>query len=367
MRTGVANLPLHPGKCPRWLFPRMRDLSGAIIEAIALEFGSGEVLRRLSDPFFFQSLGCVVGFDWHSSGLTTTLCGAMKEGVHAEATGIAVLGGKGKASKKTPEEIEKAAETFPLSSKKAEELKRASRMAAKVDSACVQDGYHLYHHTFVVSELGEWCVIQQGMNSESRYARRYHWLSEAVLSFVNEPHAAVCCDAHAAALNMVAVESNAARTASVELVKEKPERIVRALLGSQSFLADFLSPATAMAALQMQRRHDIPQMDKRTLETLCRAYEVQPTDYEELLSVPGVGPKTVRSLALIGQIVYGAEPSWRDPTKFAFAHGGKDGVPYPVDRSRYDRSIEMLRSAVQDAKLGEREKMMAMKRLAAFF
>ncbi len=366
MRTGIANLPLHPGKCPKWLFPRMRDLSGAIVEAIALEYGRDEVLRRLSDPFFFQSLGCVVGFDWHTSGLTTTLCAALKEGVDPQETGIAVLGGKGKTSRKTPKEIDGLYETFPLQTGKIGELKYASRMAAKVDSVCIQDAYQLYHHSFFVSERGDWCVIQQGLNPGNRYPMRYHWLSDTITSFVEEPHSGIAAESREQdVLNMVARESGDSRKASVDLVKESPTRLERILTRGQSFLTDFRSGG--FPELEMRRSHFIPGMDKRNLETLRRAHEVQPKDYEELLSLPGVGPKTVRALALIGQIVYGAEPSWRDPAKFSFSHGGKDGIPYPVDRAGYDRSIGILKTGLQEAKIGNREKMAAIKRLSTLY
>lgn len=365
MRTGISNLPLHGGRCPKWLFPRMRDLSGAIIEAIAMEYGGNEVLRRLSDPYFFQSLGCVVAFDWHSSGLTTTLCGALKEGVDPQRTGIAVLGGKGKTSKKTPQEIEGLAEKFSIKSRQIEILKYSSRMAAKVDGSCVQDGYQLYHHTFIVSERGEWCVVQQGMNPVNNYARRYHWLSEALISFVEDPQTAICCDVTGRVMNMVAEESEESRKASVDLVKEDPNRLARFFSGGQSLLTDFWG--LDFPRLDMKRGHYIPLMNKRNLDTLKKAYEIQPHDYEELLAIGGVGPKTIRSLALIGQVIYGAEPSWKDPAKFSFAHGGKDGIPFPVDRETYDSSIEILKVGIQEAKMGAKDRMNAMERLGKLF
>lgn len=365
MRTGIAHLPLHGGRCPKWLFPRMRDLSGAIMEAIVMEYGVDEVLRRLADPYFFQSLGCVVGFDFHSSGLTTTLCGALKEAIKPERTGVAVLGGKGRTSRKTPEEIDGLNDIFTISSKKILKLKYSSRMVAKVDGSCVQDGYHLYHHTFVVSEKGKWCVVQQGMNPVNRYARRYHWLSETIISFVEDPQTAICCDRTGKALNMVAEESRESRKASVDLVKEKPERLSRFFNGGQSLITDFAG--MALVSLSMKRGHYIPLMGKRNLDTLKKAHEIQPRSYEELLTIQGVGPKTIRSLALIGQIIYGTEPSWKDPAKFSFAHGGKDGVPYPVDRKTYDSSVEVLKTGIQEAKMGIRDRMRSLEKLSTLY
>lgn len=342
MKTGVADLPLHYGSCPKWLFPKMKRLGRAVSEIIILEFGKDEFLRRISDPFFFQSMGCVLGFDWHSSGLTTTVTGALKEGLGTDL-GLAVLGGKGRASRKTPQEIENLAGTFPLSSSKIEELKYASRLAAKVDNNCIQAGFVLYHHSFIVSEDGKWCVIQQGMNVESHYARRYHWLSEKVKSFVVEPHLAICCDAKGRALNMVAEESEECRKASVDLAKDNPENLKKYLL--------------------LDERHEI---DLKSYKGLMNAYEFQPKNYEDLVAVKGLGPKSIRALALISKLVYGAEPSWRDPVKFSFTVGGKDGFPYPVDRETYDRSIEILKTAVENAKIGDKEKLYAIKRLKDF-
>lgn len=361
MRTGTANLPLHPGKCPPWLFKRMRPLAGAITEAIVTEYGQEEYLRRLSDPFWFQAFGSVLGFDWHSSGLTTTVCGALKEGVDREVTGISVCGGKGASSRKTPREIESSG----LPSKRIQELVQASRLSAKVDNTCVQDGYQLYHHLFVFTEKGKWAVIQQGMNETSRYARRYHWLSETLGSFVNEPQQAVCCDERREkALNMVAEGSREARKVSLDLIKDGPERIFRQFRGP---LWRFFRKEAKPRVLNMPETHLILNMHKRNLKTLKEAYEVQPENYQELLSVRGFGPKCVRALSLISQVIYGKEASWKDPVKYSFAHGGKDGIPYPVDRQAYDRSIEVLKTGLQEAKLGKREKMKALRKLKNFF
>lgn len=357
MRTGSCDLPLHPGRCPPWLFGRMKKLGGAVTEAIILEYGRDEYLRRLSDPYFFQSLGCALSFDWHSSGLTTTVCGALKEALEESNLGIVFLGGKGKTSKKTPEEIEQTGEQWNLSDSKIRSLVYASRAAAKVDNSLLQDGYQLYHHSFVMAEDGKWAVIQQGMNDLSGYARRYHWLSDAVKDFVVEPQNAICCDRkEEKALNMVSIESGSTRKAAVDLVKEAPERLRAQLKDTkQSLLVDY--------GLVMRRGHEI---DLRLYKKLIDLNEFQPKGYEELAMFKGVGPKTIRALALLSELVYGAKPSWKDPARFSFAHGGKDGVPYPVDREQYDQSIEILKSAVSDAKISSDEKMKALRRLKDF-
>jgi hypothetical protein len=362
-KTGVADLPLHYGKCPRWLFERMTKLSGAITEMIIREYSRDEFLIRISDPRWFQAFGCVLGFDWHSSGVTTTVLGAMKASVKPEDFGIAVLGGKGRASRKTQSELENLGDTFSLSSRKIEMLKYASRMAAKVDNTTVQDSYQLYHHSFLVSEEGKWVVIEQGLNPVNRYARRYHWLSGGVKSFVNEPHEGIVCDRREEnVLNMVAMESGEAREASVDLIKDNPARL-RGYLTGQATLADF---AGQEKRLHMPKSHYIINMDKRNLETLQMAYEIQPESYEELLSVRGVGPKTVRALALVSDLVYGKPANWKDPVKFSFCVGGKDGIPYPVDRETMDKSVEVLRTGIKQARLGNRERLQAIKRLEGF-
>ena len=335
----------------------MKKLGAAITEAIVLEYGEREFLKRISNPFFFQSLGCVLAFDWHSSGLTTTVCGALKEGLRESDCGVRVLGGKGKTSRKTPAEIAEFCEEQSLAENKEKELVKASKLSAKVDNAAVQDGYHLYHHSFFVTEKGEWAVVQQGMNSETRYARRYHWLGENVASFTNEPHTAVCSDERGnAVLNMVARESEQARRASVDLAKEK--NLVKQL-ATQKTLYDF-----EFGELCMNARHSISLKNYRGLEN---AYEFQPRNYEELLLVQGMGPASVRALALVSQLVYGTPLSWRDPARFAFAHGGKDGYPRPVDRELMEENAEILKNAVAQAKLGESEKLTAIRRLKEFF
>ena len=353
-RTGFAHLPLHGGKAPRYLFERMVPLSREIVVFIAAEFGRGEVLRRLSDPYWFQAFGCVLGFDWHSSGLTTTVCGALKEGLRetGRELGIFVAGGKGATSRKTPAEITAVCE---LTGRDPAPLVYASRMSAKVDNSAVQDGYQLYHHAFVFTADGRWCIVQQGMNDANAMARRYHWLSDTLTDYVSEPHAAVCCDATTPTLNLVASESAGVRVASATLAAEKPDVTLGAL--------------GHLPLLDMPRRHQVTlgDIDARYLEkVLLRTYEAAPKDFEALLSVEGVGAKTLRALALTSELIYGVQASHRDPARYSFAHGGKDGTPFPVDRATYDRTIDVMRNALNRAKIDRAEKVRAFRRLATF-
>jgi hypothetical protein len=344
----------------------MKLLGGAITKIIAHEYGKQELLRRLADPFFFQALSCVMGFDWHSSGTTTTTLGALKEAIKPDEIGIAVCGGKGKASKRTPDEIQKLADIFSLSSQKVEKLKYASRMAAKVDNACVQDGYQLYHHTFVFTEDGDWAVVQQGMHEQT--ARRYHWLSEGVRSFVEEPHSGIIGDRREeVVLDMTARESEEARKASVDLVRDSPQRLMLSVRDAeQRSLDEYFERSPHVLKLVMPTPHTITNLTEQTITALKRAYELQPENYEELVAIRGIGPKAVRALALVSDLIYGRSPSWKDPVRFSFAHGGKDGVPYPVDRGTYQKTIEILESAIEDARVGQKEKLNAVRRLHEF-
>jgi len=361
-RTGTADLPLHGGRAPRWLFNRMVKLASGITEVLVYEYGREEFLRRISDPHWFQAFSCVLGFDWHSSGTTTTTCGALKMAINPEELGIKVTGGKGSTSRKTPMEIEQTAEIFPLSTKRIEGLKYSSKMSAKVDNSCIQDSYQLYHHSFFFTEKGDWVVVQQGMSD--RYARRYHWLSDNVKSFVEEPHSGICTDRfEKETLDMTAKESDDARKVSVDLVKDNPDHLTQYFRKEpQRLLTDFGKE------LVMPEHHPVLEVDigKGGLEILKKAYEIQPENYEELVALRGMGPKRIRALALISELVYGAEPSWKDPAKFSFAHGGKDGYPYPVNRRLMDKSIGMLKDAVEEAKLERKEKLYAIKRLGDF-
>jgi uncharacterized protein len=332
----------------------MVRLSREIVIYMASESGPGEVLRRLSDPFWFQAFGCVLGFDWHSSGVTTTVCGAVKEGLKEIDTdlGLFAAGGKGNASRKTPQQIAGACERIARDPKP---LVYASRTVAKVDSAAVQDGYQLYHHAFFFTAGGDWCVVQQGMCDRTGTARRYHWLSAHIDSFVDEPHEAVCCDVRADALNLVAHENDPVRQASTALASERPEVTLHAL--------------EKTPVLTMPARHALfPELDvaSRYLEKiLLRTYERQPEDFEALLGIEGVGPKTLRALALASELVHGTPAALRDPARFAFAHGGKDGTPFPVDRTTYDQTIEILGSAINRAAVDRSEKVAAFRRLQA--
>jgi hypothetical protein len=358
MRTGIANLPLHSHHCPRWLFDRMVKLSAAIIEAVVEEYGPTEVLKRLSDPFWFQALGCVVGFDWHSSGLTTVLCGAMREGLRPRqhALGLYLAGGKAMASRKTPVEIEEYADHFGLSVDVGS-LQYASRMAAKVDSAALQDGYQIYHHVFAFTADGSWAVVQQGMDRKSGWARRYHWLGGEIYTFIREPHAAVCGQPAGEILNMVAGESEGARAASLYLAR-RPAEVVNTLKKIVEL------PPDRLRVLNLPAAHQVPQAG-RIEKALARIYDIQPSSYEGLLAVEGVGPATVRAFALVSEVVYNATVSRRDPVRYSFAHGGKDGHPFPVNRQNYDRSITILENALRRAKTGDRSNIEALKKLAA--
>lgn len=339
MKTGIAHLPLHGGKAPSWLFQRMKRLAREITVAIVGEYGPQELPRRLSDPFWFQALGCVLGFDWHSSGVTTTTCGALKEGIKwlEKELGLFIVGGKGGTSRKTPTEIVSVGEQLSCDPVK---LIYASRMSAKVDSSAVQDGYQLYHHSFIFTKSGDWAVVQQGMNDANKYARRYHWLGSKVTNFVVEPHEAICCDSKGDTVNMVAGESEEARKMTVVLSQVKPDTLVSEIKKIQN--------------LHLPSRHYVDIHDihpDRLYKIFTKTYEAVPEDFESLLGIEGVGPKTIRALALISEVVYGKVPSFNDPVRYSFAQGGKDGHPYPVDREVYDRSIELLRNALKQSKV----------------
>jgi len=365
-RTGVTNLPLHVGKAPRWLFDRMVKLSSAISEVIIYEYSREEFLRRISDPYWFQAFSCVLGFDWHSSGTTTTTCGALKTALKPQEHGIMVAGGKGKTSRRTPDEIEEASGLFSLSTDKIERLKYASRMAAKVDNSCVQDSYQLYHHVFIFTDKGDWTVVQQGMSEASGYARRYHWLSDEVGEFVNEPHTGVCCDREEKdVLDMAAKESEKTRKLSVDLINDNPEHLKKYFRLTREPAQKTL---TQFSEVTMPRHHPVLDIDisPSGFKVLQNAYELQPKNYEELVSLKGMGPMKIRALALISDLVYGTEPSWKDPVKFSFTHGGKDGFPYPVNRRVYDHSIQTLKDAIDGAKIDKKEKHHAVRRLKDF-
>jgi uncharacterized protein len=331
----------------------MVRLSREILIYLTSEYGAAEVLRRLSDPFWFQAFGCVLGFDWHSSGVTTTVCGAVKESIKDidHELGFFAAGGKGAASRKAPAQIADACDRLGRDPRP---LVYASKTAAKVDSAAVQDGYQLYHHVFFFTAAGDWSVVQQGMSDRTNMARRYHWLSEHVASFVDEPHEAICCDHRTETLNLVAHENDPVRRASVELARQAPDATLRTLAN--------------IPELSMPRRHTLlPELDVPSpyLEKiLVKTYERAPEDYEALLGIEGVGPKTLRALSLASELVHGTAAAMRDPARFSFAHGGKDGTPFPVDRPTYDKTIEILHKAINRSAIERSDKVSAFRRLA---
>lgn len=358
MKTGTANLPLHSGKAPAWLFGRMVELAGCMAEMIVAEFGPETLLQRLADPRWFQAFGCVLGFDWHSSGLTTTACGALKEGVKGKQKelGLFIAGGKGAASRKTPDEIRALCERYSCRAP-AEELVRASRLSAKVDNTALQDGYQLYHHVFFFTPSGAWSVIQQGMNDINHYARRYHWNSAGLESFVSDPHTGIATPVKSPdVLNTVAKEAAPNRNAVQALVLQGPDAVNREL--------------KALSDLNLPARHHITVADfsVRGLDkTLVTAYETQPAGFEDVLLTPGMGPKALRALVLVAELAYGTPASWRDPAVYAFAHGGKDGIPYPVDRLLYDGTVALLKKAIGRSGMGQSEKLRAVRTLARFW
>ncbi len=365
MRVGSAVLPLHGGYAPRWLFKRMTSLAGEIVAVTVEEFGRDELLRRLSDPFWFQCLGCVLGYDWHSSGVTTVVTGALREIIDPRVVGVAVCGGKGKRFTRSPSEIHEYGSLFSLSDEQIQGLEYASRIVAKVDNAAIQAGYQLYHHSFFMTLEGRWCVVQQGMSASDGTARRYHWLYEGVRSYVEEPHEAIVGNAvRQLALDMTSKVSDECRAVSLDLVKEGVRRVKRdhGLFfrpKQQKALTDWTEGSSeknnGVEELNMPRNI--------SWDAVRRVYEFQPRNYEELISIRGIGPGAVRALALISEVIYGAKTSWKDPVKYSFALGGKDGVPFPVDRKSYDESIEFLRSLVDKVRIEGKDKYKALERL----
>jgi hypothetical protein len=329
------------------------------------EFGSQEILNRIADPYWFQALSCVLGYDWHSSGTTTVTCAALKEALKPTEHGVAVAGGKGTASRKTPEELQTLGSVFRWSERQITTLTTASRMSAKVDTTAIQAGYPLYHHAFFVDHAANWVVIQQGINSEDRTARRYHWLSTHVHSFIQEPHDAIVgAPVNRAVLDMTAQQSERSQQIAVDLVNDNPAHLRHSITALQ------LHDQTTLH--RWINREDIPvpprlhafTMPKRINWTALRhAYEIHPQNYEEFLGLPGIGPATVRGLALVSELIYGEAPSWRDPVKYSFAYGGKDGVPFPVDRHAMDASIQFLHDALDRVKGHDRTKLHALQRL----
>ncbi len=356
MKTGFTDLPLHGGKAPVWLFSRMVALSRAIFEIMFSEFPKEEILRRLADPFWFQSLGNLLGFDWHSSGLTTTTTAALKEALKPlmfEA-GFFVAGGKGKISLRTPQEIE---EICYKTGTDATPLIRSSRMAAKVDSSLVQDGYQIYHHTIFFTDTGLWAVVQQGMNESNRYARRYHWLSEKIKTFVVEPHTGIHAQRREKlVLNLTSRDSLKNQEATLQLIQRPPEKTIKLI--------------EKIKQLRLPPRHQLLLEDINPgnfRKIMALSYEKKPETFEELVEIKGVGGKFLRALSLTADVIFGASVSFEDPAVYSYAHGGKDGTPYPVDRRIYDKTIEVLEKAIKQAKIGQKDKIKALKKLANLF
>lgn len=412
--TGRADLPLHVGTVPRWLADRMMTLGTLIVESLVQQYGRREVLMRLSDPLWFQSLGAVMGMDWHSSGITTSVMYALKRGLNprADELGIYICGGRGKYSHRTPEELISVSEKTGLNG---EELVRSSRLCAKVDNTAVQDGFQLYQHNFIITKEGDWAVVQQGMNVAGRKARRYHWCSPLVQSFVDEPHCAVVGENCGQILNLTAHEADSARSGILELTREKPERIMKDIAsvagsensptafgygGSSKTVLPEKAPAQNTVAeqgllfpeyassevlpqkvslaplnseiiysgrnLTMPEHHDVRAKDvdlKRLGAVMAAAYTSQAEDFESLLLTPGLGPRTLQSLALVSEVIHGTPSRFTDPARFSFAHGGKDGHPFPVPLKIYDESIRVLHDSIEKSKMGYTEKSECLERL----
>ncbi|EJC83612.1 hypothetical protein Rleg4DRAFT_6640 [Rhizobium leguminosarum bv. trifolii WSM2297] len=367
-RAGSADLPLHGGRVPHWLGDRMTRLGALITEAIVHHYGRDEFLRRLAHPFWFQSFGAVMGMDWHSSGITTSVLGALKRGLKPRAgeLGLHVCGGRGAHSRKTPQELVSIGERVGLDG---EGLATTSRLIAKVDSAALQDGFDLYLHGFIVADDGHWVVVQQGMNGDRRQARRYHWLSEGLESFVDSPHAAIEGRSQGTIVNLADRRAERSRRGQLDLLATLgPDRIIR----EAAALLRVEQPAPEPAAqpmlphLIMPAHHDVRESDvnmRRLHGNLAAAADRGPADFEELLLVPGVGARTVEALAMVAEVVHGAPCRFSDPARFSIAHGGKDRHPFPVPLKVYDETIGVMKSAVQKGKLGREEELQALKRL----
>jgi uncharacterized protein len=350
-RSGTADLPLHGGRVPPWLAERMTKLGTAICESVLYHYGASDLLSRLSDPFWFQALGSVMGMDWHSSGITTSVLGALKRGLtpRSRELGIYVCGGRGRHSRKTPDEIRDVAGQADLD---AETLTRASRLAAKVDNNAIGDGFQLYLHGFILTRSGEWAIVQQGMNDATGMARRYHWHSASVRDFTSEPHSAIVGEPQGTIMNLVDHRAKPAQDALLEVVHEKPEITLR-----------------EARRLSMPRHHDVRPENidlKRLGSVLAAAWDRDLRDFASLLLMENLGPRTLQSLALIAEVVHGKSSRFSDPARFSFAHGGKDGHPFPVPLKTYDASLSVLRSALDHARLGHSEKLEGFRRLDGF-
>ncbi len=390
IQRGIASFGLDYGRCPPWLFLRMVKLGREMVEVLVAEYGPDEFIKRIADPVWFQSLGTVLAFDWNASGLTTILTAALKEAIRGQEKdlGIFICGGKGKTSRKTPDEIQGWGERLALPATQARNLVYNSKMSAKVDSALVQDGFQLYHHSFFFSlhhnspqreSIGSWAVVQQGMNVEKGAARRYHWFSEDIKDLIEEPHSGISSQAiMKTVLDMTSRRSGKTRELSTELVQAGYAPLMKDI----NLLRKYSTPVSQVAKLGANGGPEITLMNLETKEfkyhpvvyenfskskylekVLTAVTEQKPKTYEELVALKGVGPKTVRALALVGEVIYGAAPSYEDPARYSFAHGGKDATPYPVDRTTYDQTIAMLSNAIRKTHLSLDEKQKAIGRL----
>ncbi|WP_151996737.1 MULTISPECIES: DUF763 domain-containing protein [unclassified Imperialibacter] len=347
-RSGHADLPLHYGTVPRWLAERMALLGGAIVEAIVLEYGKAEVIKRLSDPAWFQSLGCVMGMDWHSSGITTSVMGALKSSINpiSKELGIYICGGRGKHSRNTPNELMVIAGRTGLNGA---ELVRSSRLSAKVDNTAIQDGFQIYLHSFVLTDTGEWSVIQQGMNDATGYARRYHWHSSELKSFTEEPHTFVYGRNQGQILNLTHKDAATSKSGIIAISKENPDKML-----------------AEIKKIKLPSHHDVQANDvdlKRLGAVLVLAQDLPTHDFENLLLLQGLGPRTLQSLTLVSEVIHGTPSRFSDPARFSFAHGGKDGHPFPVPTKVYDESIDVLRTSIEKARLGQSDKLKALNSL----
>lgn len=362
-RAGVADLKLHPGKAPHWLVKRMMPMASALCKFVVDEFGTHELLRRLADPVYFQALSNVLGYDWDSSGSTTVTCAVLKSVLTFEEHGITAAGGKGLASMKTPEQL-RALEDFGLDGSGLADI---SRNVAKVDNAAIQDGYSLYQHVFFVDADENWTVVQQGMDTRTNDARRYHWTSDNLASYIDEPHSGVISGLlKRSALDMTAIESEECRKTSVDIINEDPLRVRRLFEDVKAYGKSTLIPWLEDEKPQrvLPSYKVIP--SRMDWNAVRKAYETQPTDYEGLLFIEGIGPAAIRGLSLISEMIYGSAPSWSDPVRMTFAFGGKDGVPYPVPREDYDEAIQFMQTALEEARMGRREKVVGLRRLSNF-
>lgn len=370
MKTGIATMPLDYGKCPAWLFERMQRLMRAISIAIIEELGAQEFLRRFSDPTWFQSLSCVIGMDWNSSGTTTITLGALKEGVRGleKELGIFICGGKGKTSRKTPNQIVDWADKLSFSQKQADNLVYSSKICAKVDNTAIQDGFQLYHHTFIFSKSNNWTVIQQGMNEKFGQARRYHWLSNDISDFIEEPHTGISSDLRVRPLNLTAKKSAKTKKVSTELVKDG----YKTLLNDLKLIREKeLRQPDLLKTLEMPGDDVLPKLSgdlnfsksKYLDKILYQLHEQQPGNFEQLLMTKGVGPMTVRALSLVSELIYGAKPSYEDPARYSFAMGGKDGIPFPVNRQVYDKTLDIIEKGIKKSQISRKEKIGALNRL----